>query len=181
MREEWRPVVGYEGYYEVSNLGKVRRLDGLDARGHHIKGRILSPRKSSNGYLQVQLSFGTSREYRIHRLVAEAFLPNPKKKSDVNHINENKTDNRVENLEWATRKENMRHGTLSQRMRDRPPEQGKAGAKKVQQIDLKTGAVIAEYPSAAEAERQTGIKAQNISQCRNRTKNYRSAGGYGWK
>lgn len=117
MREEWRPVVGYDGFYEVSSFGRVRRVDGFDTLGHLVKGRVLAPVKHDNGYLFVSLSKGTTRNRAIHRIVAEAFLEKSAGKTEINHINEVKTDNRAENLEWVTKSENHRSGTMPQRKR----------------------------------------------------------------
>lgn len=179
MQEEWRPVKGYEGLYEVSSFGRVRRLDGHDSRGHFIKGRVLKERRTTNGYVQVQLSNGKSKEYRVHRLVATAFHERPEGKTEVNHINEIKTDNRAENLEWVTKTENQNHGTLPERMRNRPDKIGRTQSKAVVQLSALTGERIAEFPSAAAAERCTGIKAQNIgSACRHPGL---VRGGYCWK
>jgi hypothetical protein len=105
MEAIWKPVVGYEGLYEISSLGKVRSI----YRGRNT-GKALAPIKSQNGYLVVTPSKnGVVKQKSIHRLVAMAFLPNPKSKICVNHINGDKHDNRVENLEWATYQENEVH------------------------------------------------------------------------
>ena len=103
---EWKPVKDYEGYYEVSSEGQVRRIKG--GKGTRL-GTCLKPKTSSNGYLEVCLARGPKdhKMKRVHRLVAEAFLGD----SDlhVNHKNFDKTDNRLSNLEWVTRSENMQH------------------------------------------------------------------------
>ncbi|MBR6538078.1 MAG: HNH endonuclease [Lachnospiraceae bacterium] len=112
--EEWRSVKGYEGFYEVSNLGNVRSL----ARRHRtfdgvkvingVKG--LSPTDNGNGYLIISLSKDGMRKKRyIHRLVAEAFINKPKGKKYVNHIDYNRKNNNVNNLEWCTQAENIEH------------------------------------------------------------------------
>lgn len=114
--EIWKSVNGYEGYYEISNLGNVRSLDRIIFLGNSFKlkrGKKLTINNAGSNYSHVQLSKNNKikRKY-IHRLVAEAFIPNPFNKKEVNHINENKRDNRVVNLEWATRQENINHSNI---------------------------------------------------------------------
>ena len=123
MIEEWRPIVGYEGLYEVSNLGRVRSLDRYVKCGYEAyrlqKGKVLSPTKDTNGYLKVVLNCnGKHKSINVHRLVTEAFLPNPDNLPEVNHKDEDKTNNRVENLEWCTRKYNVNFGTARIRSKD---------------------------------------------------------------
>lgn len=101
--EEWRPINGYEGLYEVSNLGRIKSLNC----NHTKKEGILKLYNDKDGYLMVKLSKDkNNRLFRVHRLVAEAFIPNPENKPCVDHINTIKNDNRVENLRWVTYKEN---------------------------------------------------------------------------
>mgnify|MGYP002622098599 CR=1 FL=1 len=103
LGEEWRDVEGYEGLYQVSDLGRVRSF-------HNQYGRILKPIVTSHGYAQVTLAKnGTMRSRHIHMLVAKAFIPNPENKPQVNHIDGNPMNNRLENLEWVTSQENIRH------------------------------------------------------------------------
>lgn len=106
MTEQWKDVEGYEGLYQVSNMGRVKSF-------HHDKvhGRILKPKEHRDGYLQVDLYRGGKRKtQKIHRLVAEAFLGSrPSPDHEVNHKNGNKLDNRIENLEWVTHSENTTH------------------------------------------------------------------------
>ena len=110
MDEIWLPVNGYEGSYEVSNLGRVRTVEKniVDINGKHlqIKSKILKSRLSDFGYPRVLLC---EKRKVVHRLVAIAFIPNPENKAEVNHVDGCKTNNVVTNLEWVTREENMTH------------------------------------------------------------------------
>lgn len=108
VKEIWKPVVGYEGLYKVSNKGRVKGLRS---------GKILKSALNKKGYPMVVLSRnGKLLPQRVHRLVALTFIPNLNNYPIVNHINENKTDNRVENLEWCTNKYNCNYGTTIGRM-----------------------------------------------------------------
>ena len=102
--EIWKPILGYEERYEVSNLGMIRKIQGRYA------GRILKCFTDSDGYLCISLTKDyKSKSFFVHRLVAMTFIPNLENKPQVNHINGIKSDNRVENLEWVTASENMQH------------------------------------------------------------------------
>ena len=119
--EEWRPVPGYLGLYEVSSEGRVRSLDrllALDAikqRSRTVTGRVLTALRLSKGYMGVHLlNNGHSRTLKVHRLVAEVFIPNPRGLPQVNHRDFNKANNRVSNLEWCTGLQNMHHAKYNQ-------------------------------------------------------------------
>ena len=169
MKEEWKSIAGYEGLYEVSSLGRVRSLK-------FGKTKVLKPLDNGCGYLYVNLYKNREvKKFKVHRLVAQTFIPNPLGKPQVNHNNEIKTDNRVENLEWMTAKENNNYGTRNERA-------GKANSKMQSKPVLqytKDGKLIAEYPSTIEAERQTRIACSGISRCCRG--NRKSAGGSIWK
>lgn len=106
--EEWRDVVGYEGHYQVSNFGRVKSF------WRHQVGKIITPQLNHKGYLVVELRDGQSRKVKfVHRLVAQAFIPNPDGKPEVNHRDGGKFNNHVDNLEWVTRIENMNHAVQS--------------------------------------------------------------------
>lgn len=146
-------------------------------------GRIkkLVPYKCKNGYLYVVLCDGDKHYHKtVHRLVAETFIPNIDNKGDVNHKNGNKTDNRVVNLEWATRQENIRHSFSS--LGQKPIMLGKFGKDHNRSkivLQVKNGKIIAEFYGTREASRKTGICQSCISRCC--CGQEPSAGGYQWK
>lgn len=115
-KEEWRPVMGWEGYYEVSNLGRVRSLD-REINGYVKSGRILKPQDNGHSYLNVGLHAPNKidKHAYVHILVATAFIPNPDKLEEVNHKDFNKQNNSIENLEWVTRRDNQLHYRKSKR------------------------------------------------------------------
>lgn len=111
-KEIWKDIKGYEGCYQVSNTGKVRSLDKVDRRGNECYGVIKKPQDNGHGYKYVQLKLdGTYKNHYIHRLVATYFIDNPNSYEQVNHMNEIKEDNDVNNLEWCTHEYNNSYGT----------------------------------------------------------------------
>lgn len=105
--EIWKDIEGYKGLYQVSNNGFIRSLDKFDSIGRRIKGKHIKPQESRFGYYRVSLCReGKVTTHSVHRLVAQAFIPNTDNKPEIDHINTIKTDNRVENLRWVTKKEN---------------------------------------------------------------------------
>lgn len=112
--EEWRDIKGYEGLYQVSNLGRVKSLERYKKnRGKMqlVEGTIRMPRIEKNGYARVDLcKDGKRKMHCVHRLVTEAFVPNPENKPQVNHIDEDRSNNNANNLEWVTNKENCNYG-----------------------------------------------------------------------
>lgn len=176
VREEWRPMVGYEGYYEVSNLGQIRGVERLinckNGTRKTIRGKVLKQSTHyKNGYKSVMVTVsGNQKRILVHRAVAIAFLENPNDLPEINHKDENKENNAVENLEWCTRQYNNSYGSAKVRGHEKQ-------SKPVKQI--KDGKVIAIYPSAMEAARQTGGTQGGISGCcRGELK---TSGGYKWE
>ena len=122
IEEIWKPVIGYEGLYEVSSYGRVRSLDRyVKGKGESYwlrKGKVLSPEKNKDGYLLVSLCCNGKRYLRtVHRLIAQAFIPNPDNLPEVNHLDEDKTNNRVDNLEWCDRSYNNNYGNRMDKVR----------------------------------------------------------------
>lgn len=122
-KEEWRPVCGYEGLYEVSSLGRVRSVDrhiiSADGREYDRKGVLMKLRIDKGGYVKVGLRHTTQqKQYSVHRLVAQAFIPNPGNLPQINHKDENPTNNRVDNLEWCTAEYNINYGLHNEKVRN---------------------------------------------------------------
>lgn len=188
MNEVWKPIKGYEGLYEVSNLGRVKSLDRVATATRKgvqfevpIKGKMLTPMNVRHGYLAVQL-YGRGghktrnmKEARVHRLVAETFVPNPDNFPEVNHKDENKSNNRADNLEWCDRKYNTNYGTCQQR-------RVRIGAENPHSIRLaqltKDGKLVRIYDSINEA-RRAGYGLGNIYKCFSGQCRY--AYGYKWE
>lgn len=184
MKEIWKDIPGYEGLYQVSSLGNIKSLDRhvCDNRGYNkLYSKKLTPFYNGRGYLKIGLSKNNKRMYfRVNRLVAESFVPNPDNNPHVNHKNGIKEDNRASNLEWVSISENLKHAyRVLKRM---PARLGKFGADNPTSkpvVQKKDGIIIASFSAAKEAERATGISQGNISKCaRGGSK---SAGGYQWE
>ena len=181
--ERWLPVVGYEGFYIVSSLGRVRLLErsGFRKNGRffYVHSKIKKPYLTKFGYYRLRMEKNKhSKHIFVHRLVAEAFIPNPENKPEINHKNGIRTDNRVKNLEWCTQSENNLH---SYRKLGRIKVGLKGENNPVSKIvlQIKNGIVIAEFCSVTEAQTKTGIARQSIGKVAN--KKLKSAGGYKWE
>lgn len=177
--EIWKDIKDYEGLYQVSNLGRVKSLDRIDSNKHPIKERLLKCGKVDGGYLAVALcKNGKYKTFLIHRLVAQAFIPNPNNLPQVNHKDENKHNNCVQNLEWCDQKYNNNYGTRIQLASNKLINHHKL-SKIILQIDAETNEVIKEFPSIAEVQRQLGFGENAIRHCcKGRTK---TSNGYKWK
>jgi hypothetical protein len=184
MKEIWKPVKGYEGLYEVSNLGRVKSLERIVYRKSgkpHSRELEKILGVTNNHYQGVTLHNGSGKSCAVHRLVAEHFIPNPDDKPHVNHINGVKHDNRAVNLEWCTPSENERHSFDA--LGKQGVWAGKFGkdnfkSKPVIQLTLE-GVFVAEYEGLRDAERKTGIGSDSISRVCNGKRN--KAGGFKWK
>jgi len=175
MTEVWKDIQGYEGIYQVSNLGNVRSLDRIEkwyGSERPRKGRVMATKLDKNCYLVVGLRNGTCQKLkRVHRLVAEAFIPNPNNLPEVNHKDENKANNAVSNLEWCNTNYNVRYGTgIERRSRQK--------RKKVIQCDLNC-AKIREFDSITEAAKSINKGTSRISACCKGIR--KTAYGYIWR
>lgn len=179
----WRSVVGYENLYEVSSNGDIRSL-------YRYK-KTLKHSISKNGYHTVELfKDGKGKRLLVHRLVAEAFIPNLDMFPQVNHIDENKNNNSVSNLEWCTAKYNMNYGNGAKLRHSKHDYSnpayaqtarinGKKTCRAVSQFS-KDGILIKTFESGKEAHRQTGINHAHILECC-ASKKYKTVGGFVWK
>lgn len=159
MQEIWKDIKGYEGKYQVSNYGRVKSLNYR----HTGKEKLLKPTLQPDGYLHVSLCKPLKR-FSIHRLVANAFIPNPENLPCVNHKDENKHNNNVCNLEWCTHKYNNEYGTRLKRVIETQLKNHKL-SKKVYQYTL-DGELVKEWESTRECERNGFNKAHIISCCK---------------
>ena len=185
MEEVWKDIAGYEGKYMVSNTGKVKSLNYRRTG----KEKILKAYPDKDGYLYAQLwKDCIGKNYRINRLVAQAFLENPDNFPEVNHKDEDKQNNYVENLEWCTSKYNINYGTRNQRIAEKLKgrkmseesikKRVEKTCKPVFSVNKESG-LIMWWQSAAEAGRVLGIDNGTIGKCC-KGKGYKSAGGYYW-
>lgn len=167
--EIWKDTYIYGEQYQVSNTGVVR---------NKITGHILKPQLDNKGYLRVRMSLHDKKATaKVHRLVAVAFIPNPEDKPQVNHIDGDKRNNNVSNLEWATNGENQIHAYKIGLNR----VTGNSGRKRVPvlKINMKTGKIEGDYSSMAEAARSNNLYSANIEKVVSGERN--QTGGYVWK
>lgn len=186
--EVWQDIEGFEGLYQVSTCGRVKSLDRNVPRIRngkesllHIPERILIPKNNGMGYLTVCLQYrNQSKYYLIHRLVAQAFLPNPNNYPEVNHKSENKKDNTISNIEFCDRVYNVNYGTGRKRRQETVNRNNSRGAEKeIVKLSLE-GKYIRTYVSSHEAAKDNNIKYQGniINCCKGRTS---YAYGYRWE
>ena len=194
MDEAWKPVVGFEGLYEVSNTGKVRSVDRIVPSrwpcGAKMRGVMLTPQTSHKGYKTVVLHKNNQyHQKQVHRLVAEAFIENPDGLPQVNHIDTDKANNNVSNLEWISGTDNMRHAfkngcfkfTDNQRnaLREKQRLSVKSRIRPVVAIDPEDLSFVAVFRSTSDAERILGQKSIKVTQVINGKRNV--SGNFKWK
>src|SRR5699024_5761663 len=183
MIEEWRDVPGYEGLYQVSNMGRIKSLDRKvkysDGRTFIHKGIILKPGQDHRGYLYVNLSKkGKIKPYRVHRCVAGSFLKRSPDKPEVNHIDENKENNKVSNLEWCNREYNNNYGTRIERIHSSDGIKNMVKERSIKVIQLENGVVKNVWDSLMDCER-SGFHRKNIKKCcEGKQKTHK---GFAWK
>lgn len=187
MKEIWKWIYGYENMYQVSNFGRVRSVDRYvycevsPNKLQHIYGKVLKQGTNHKGYPIVYLSKdGKQKTITVHRLVALTFIENPLNLPQVNHIDGDKTNNQVDNLEWCNNSYNQIHAHKTGLF---PKYEDTIGwgrpAKAVAMLDLNTGKVLRTFDTLASVKRETGINQFNVrSVC---VGDRHHAGGYGWK
>lgn len=178
MEEEiWKDINGYEGYYQISNYGNVRSLDRYinytDGRIKFFKGKRMKSHSSSFGYLCVKLSKdGTAYHTFLHRLIAEAFIPNPENLPVINHKDENPTNNSIDNLEWCTYEYNNSYNNLIERrsknfknkFRNGEYKHSISDCRRIIQLDFNC-VPIKIWDTTWDIQKELGIRTGNISEC----------------
>ena len=163
MKEIWQDIKGYEGKYQISSLGRIKSLKRKNVTTTHI----IKPRLDKNGYLLINLSMNNHKNtFKVHRLVAETFIPNPDNLPCVNHKDENKTNNKITNLEWCTVKYNNAYNNRYKRL---PQNQLNNTYTSKPVLCIETGVI---YPSVSEASRQLKHRISIT---------HKTSNGYHWK
>ena len=185
--ENWKDIENYEGLYQVSNEGRVKSLSNDKTR----KEKILKPAADGGGYMYVNLyKNGQKKSHKVHRLVASAFIDNSDNLPEVNHIDEDKTNNNLENLEWCSHAFNINHGTRNERVAESQRGMAKPWVAEALSISIdmltKDGELIRSFKSSAEAMRwlrnngyPSASNTNIISCCKGKV--YKSCYGFKWR
>lgn len=194
MKEIWKDIVGYEGLYQVSNCGRVKSLEKEVIHKRYgtykLKEKILKQYVEKLGYVRVGLYKNCKiKHFLLHRLIAEAFIPNPYNKPYIDHIDGNPKNNNIDNLRWCTHKENMNNPIAEKRTSDSlkghntseetKKKIGKSHSISIYQIDKTNGCIIREWSSMTDVERELGIDHRKICNCCKGKR--KSTGGYIWR
>jgi len=166
--EEWKEIEGFEGRFAINRDGEILSL---------IRGRKRKTQCGIYERVNLQDKYGKKHTVSVHRLIANAFIPNPQNKPEVNHINGNKLDNNIENLEWVTRSENAQHAVDTGLM------SGQKNDSKSIAVDMFTveGEFIKTFPSTMQVQRELGLYHANVSRVCKRHPKYNTAYGYIWR
>ena len=174
MKEIWKDIPNYEGLYQASNLGRIR-----NARTNLIRKNV----KSFGLYYTIILNVnGKQHLHLVHRLIAQTFIPNPDNKKEINHIDGNKHNNKIDNLEWVTRKENAIHSIKNGlQTKEQLAKAVKSMIRSTQKpiLQIKNGKVVAKYKSVREASRTIHCSPAGLSRCLNGKTN--TVHGYQWR
>ena len=181
MEEIWKDIDDYIGFYQVSNLGRIKRVEHADKMGHVYKQRIVKCSEWGHGYLRVHLSKnGVAEWHLVHRLVAKAFVPQNDNCNVVNHLDNNPSNNRFDNLEWTDHKGNMQHAAKQGRMLYKPQNLLKAQESRKRPVIGESDTVTLRFESAIAAEAM-GFNHRHISNCCNKKYGYKTHKGYTWR
>lgn len=179
--EYFYPIRGYEGHYSISKSGVVksenRIVTDIDGWKIRLKGKVIKKFISTPGYMIVKLTInGKPKQFQVHRLVADTFIGNIYNHKYVNHIDENKLNNHVDNLEWCDAKYNSNHGTARERISRSKRKNGRVVCQYDSDVSL-----VATYSCYSDSvEGMTRAKSLCVNRCLNHQKNYKTAHGYKW-
>ena len=176
MKEIWKDIKEYEGLYQISNLGNIKSVNKKDSLGRKVNGKMMKPIKRKDGYLDITLhKNGEAKHFLIHKIVAKTFIKNKNNYKEINHIDENKRNNNIDNLEWCDRSYNINYGKANKSRRKKLLN--KRG-KKIAQLD-NNKQIIKIFPSLMQTVRELKLNKSHLSQCCNGKR--KTTGGYYWQ
>jgi hypothetical protein len=177
MNEIWKQILGFDGFYFVSNLGRIKSFKILNTQNKNKIG-IIKKQRNNKGYKIISVKFNKVKiSLKVHRLVAMAFIPNPENKSQINHKDGNKSNNNVNNLEWATGSENVKHA-FNTGLKEQYFGSEHYMSKCILQFD-KSGIFLKKWDCMSDACRVYNIKLQSLSSCVSGKS--KTCGGYKWQ